>query len=387
MTSPDPVFISRLNIGVGATRIAIKDLIDVAGTITTAGCKAVERRATRATADAELLAGIRAAVDRGELTIVGKTNLHELAFGADGINAAYGTPTNPIDPTRIPGGSSSGSAVAVATGIADIALGSDTGGSIRMPAACCGIVGLKTTWGRVSLRGVWPLAPFLDTIGPMARTVADVVLGMDFLEPGFAASVSELSKPPFRIGRAYPNEQVLPAIDRAVDAALGAPGTDVAISNVSLPVWAEAQDACLTVLIGEAWLSDHHLLDDPTGVSDSIRRRLQLGSQISRAQLDAARSLRDTIRTALATLFANVDVIAIPTLPVLAPTLTDYESAPMTALTRYANIAGLPALSLPVALVESDAIGPDGHLPASIQLIGAPGSEALLCAVGRALQH
>ena len=149
-------FGSGLRSGTGL-RVAIKDLIDMAGLPTTAGCQEVERRAVPAAADASCLAGIRAAEAAGGVRIVGKTNLHELAFGVTGINAAYGTPVNPLDAGRIPGGSSSGSAVAVASGEADIALGTDTGGSIRGPAACCGIVGLKTTWGRVPLQGCWPL--------------------------------------------------------------------------------------------------------------------------------------------------------------------------------------------------------------------------------------
>ncbi len=119
-------------------------------------------------------------------SIVGKVNLYELAFGASGVNEHYGTPVNPLDPALVPGGSSSGSAVAVAADEADVAYGSDTGGSIRIPAAFCGVTGLKTTHGRISLDGVWPLAPSLDTVGPMARDVAGVAAGMALLEPGFA---------------------------------------------------------------------------------------------------------------------------------------------------------------------------------------------------------
>src|SRR4051794_36392023 len=129
------------------------------GLPTTAGCRALERRAAPAVADAACLQEIRAREAAGELWIVGKTNLHELAYGVTGINQWFGTPANPLDPRRMPGGSSSGSAVAVAVGDADVALGSDTGGSVCIPAACCGIAGLKTTRGRISLQGVWPLAP------------------------------------------------------------------------------------------------------------------------------------------------------------------------------------------------------------------------------------
>ena len=179
-------FITRLDTTGTGPRLAVKDLIDVAGVPTTAGSRAVERGAAPATADAACLAGARAAGAR----IVGKTNLHELAMLPLGTNQWFGTPVNPLDPALIPGGSSSGSAVAVAAGEADVALGSDTGGSIRIPAACCGITGLKTSYGRVPLDGVRPLAPSLDTVGPMAATVDGLVAGMALLEPGFAAATA-----------------------------------------------------------------------------------------------------------------------------------------------------------------------------------------------------
>src|SRR5580700_318297 len=140
-------------------RVAVKDLIDVIGVPTTAGCKAVADKAQPAVADAPCLAGARIA----GAAIVGKANLHELAFGGAGTNQWFGTPVNPLDPALLPGGSSSGSAVAVAEGEADYGYGTDTGGSVRIPAAFCGLAGLKTTHGRISRDGVWPLAPSLDS--------------------------------------------------------------------------------------------------------------------------------------------------------------------------------------------------------------------------------
>src|SRR5271170_5266731 len=160
---------------------------------TTAGCRAVADEAVPATADALCLAGARAAGAR----IVGRANLHELALGVTGVNPWFGTPVNPLDPRRVPGGSSSGSAVAVASGEADVAYGSDTGGSVRIPSACCGTAGLKTTWGRIPLDGVWPLSPNFDTIGPMARDVTGLEIGMALLEPGFTAA----SPASWRVGR------------------------------------------------------------------------------------------------------------------------------------------------------------------------------------------
>src|SRR5215467_9775117 len=235
-------------------RLAVKDLIDVAGIPTTAGSRAVAERADPAAADAPCMAGARS----GGAAIVGKVNLYELAYGASGVNNHFGTPANPLDPQLVPGGSSSGSAVAVADGDADVAYGSDTGGSVRIPAAFCGITGMKTTHGRISLDGVWPLAPSLDTVGPMARDVHGVTAGMSLLEPGFVVD----SAPATRIGRIRPSGiDVDPVIDAAVDAALRASGLEVV--DVDLHGWQAARMACGAILDYEAAVSNRALLDDP----------------------------------------------------------------------------------------------------------------------------
>src|SRR5580704_2124212 len=174
-------FITSLPVTGPGLRVAVKDLIDMAGLPTTAGSRVIAETAAPAEADAACLAGLRASGAQ----IVGRTNLHEIALGVTGINPWFGTPVNPLDPSRVPGGSSSGSAVAVAAGEARVAYGTDTGGSVRIPAACCGVCGLKTTAGRIPVAGVRPLAPSLDTVGPMAADVAGLVLGMQLLEPGF----------------------------------------------------------------------------------------------------------------------------------------------------------------------------------------------------------
>src|SRR5437588_5049334 len=195
------------------------------------------------------MAGARAADAR----IVGKANLHELAFGATGVNPWYGTPENPLDPSLVPGGSSSGSAVAVATDEAEVAYGSDTGGSVRIPSACCGTAGLKTTHGRISLEGVWPLALSLDTVGPMARDVAGVVLGMQLLEPGF--EVAELA--PTTVGR-YRLPNTDPEIDAAIGRALAA--AELEVVDIDLPGWMKAFTDNGIILIAEAWEANKHLL-------------------------------------------------------------------------------------------------------------------------------
>ena len=238
------VFVRRMApAGPGVLRLAVKDVVDVAGVPTTAGSRLLAETEGPAEADAACLAGARAA----GAAVVGKTNLVELAFGASGINPWFGTPPNPLDPSLVPGGSSSGSAVAVATGEADVAYGTDTAGSIRVPSACCGTAGLKTTFGRLPLSGVRPLSPSLDTVGPMARDVAGLVVGMALLEPGF-----RLRGPaPAAVGRLrLPGD---PAVDRAADGALARAG--IVVVEAEDPGWGEAWRAAELLLVAEAGAS------------------------------------------------------------------------------------------------------------------------------------
>src|SRR5205814_382300 len=240
-------FITKLDNAGDGPRLAVKDIVDVEGVPTTAGCRAVERTAKPAGADAACLAGARAAGAR----IVGKANLHELAMLPIGTNQWFGTPVNPLDPDLIPGGSSSGSAVAVANDDADVALGSDTGGSVRIPSACCGTAGLKTTYGRVSLERIWPLAPSLDTIGPMARDISGLVLGMQLLEPGFTVAPRAATK----VGRVRTSGD--PAIEAAVDGALRA--AELAVVDIDWEVLAPGGDLFTAIYFAEMFASDHEL--------------------------------------------------------------------------------------------------------------------------------
>jgi amidase len=368
-------FITRLPHARSASgiRLAVKDLIDVEGVSTTAGSRAVAQIATAADRDAACLAGARAA----GVAIVGKANLHELAYGGAGINEWFGTPVNPLDPDLLPGGSSSGSAVAVADGEADVAYGSDTGGSVRIPAAFCGITGLKTTYGRVSLDRVWPLAPSLDTVGPMARDVAGVTIGMALLEPGFVVDV-----PPARlIGRVRPaGFDVDPRIDAAVDAALARSGLQVAESD--LPGWLAAREACGAMLDAEAAESNRALLADPALralIGPNVSARLAAAEGVTPEQVAEARAAQPRWREAMASALDTVGVLALPTVPFYPPPLAAAPGVHFTAFTNAVNFAGFPALALPV---------PSAHerLPASVQLIGPPGSEALLLATGAVIE-
>ncbi len=343
-------------------RLAVKDCIDVAGVITTAGSPAVARHAEPAPADAACLAGARS----GGARIVGKANLHELCFGATGVNPHYGTPRNPLDPSRIPGGSSSGSAVAVAVGEADVGIGTDTAGSIRNPAACCGVAGLKTTFGQVPLAGVWPLAPSLDTVGVLARTVADLAAGATLLDPRLTDGA--LAPSP-TVGRLrIPGTD--PTIDAAIDSALLEAG--FVAEDVELPGWDLAHDAAITLLFGEAlvvndeiWRRSRHEL------GDDLVERFTFAQAVGPAEMGEARERRESWRQELADVFGRVGVIALPGMTIYPPRLADHPIAPNRAAAAI-NLAGHPAVAVPVPS--------GGVFPASLQLVAPDHHEPRLLA-------
>jgi amidase len=355
--------------GDSVVRLAVKDCIDVQGVPTTVGCPVIAERARPAARDAAVVAAAR----RSGAAIVGKANLSELCWSATGTNAWSGTPVNPLDPRRLPGGSSSGSAVAVAAGEADVALGTDTGGSVRIPAACCGIVGLKTTWGRVPVDGVYPLAASLDTVGPLGADVAAVELGMRLIEPGFAAGPCEL-----RVGRIRPQAgpEVDPAVDAAIDAALAAAG--VTAADVAGLDFDAAADAASLLIHAEAYPVNEYLMPELTRLSPRNQRNMTEAAALTTAEVAAANRTRDSVREWFAAMLARHPVLALPTL-VGAPPLLSGPRMPLTVFTMPANLAGLPALALPVPG------GPAG-LPASLQLIGPPGGEEQLIALGYVIE-
>jgi amidase len=314
-----------------------------------------------------------AAARRAGARIVGKTSLTELCWSASGVNPWSGTPPNPLDARRVPGGSSSGSAVAVAAGEADVALGTDTGGSVRIPAACCGIVGLKTTWGRVPLDGVYPLASSMDTVGPLGVGVAAVELGMRLIDPGFTGASA---KAPARIGRIRPAPDlgVDPATDAAVDAALaGVQVTDV--TGFDFRAVNEAGNVSIDV---EAYQANAYLLPRLDQLAPHNRRSMTEAAQITAEEAAEAARVRQDLRDWFAAALDRYPVLALPTLTG-APPLLGERGMSLTILTVPANLAGLPALSLPVPG------GPAG-LPASLQLIGPPGGEEQLIALGRMIE-
>ena len=349
-------------------RVAVKDAIDVVGVPTTVGCAAIADVAEPASADADCVATARAAGAR----ITGKANLHELCFGTGGLNPWFGNPVNPIAPDRLPGGSSSGSAVAVADDEADVGYGTDTGGSVRLPAACCGLVGLKTTFGRVSTRGVWPLSDSLDTVGPIARDVATVAEGMRLLDPGFDASTATAAT---LVGRFRPAD-VDPDLDAAIDAALAAAGFEVV--GLELPGWAAAGMPFATLILTEAWAADRAVYERaPDRISDEIRSRLESGRDWSPDLIPAAKAAQQAWRDEVAAVFGRVEVVAMPTLAGPPPRLEE-GNVPNQLVFPW-NVAGTPALAMPVTVAG-------WSMPGSLQLCGPLGGEELLCATAASVE-
>jgi amidase len=361
-------FITRLDSAGDGPRLAVKDIIDVEGVPTTAGSRALERSAEPASVDASCLEGARAAGAR----IVGKTNLHELAVLPIGTNPWFGTPVNPLDSSLIPGGSSSGSAVAVATGEADIALGSDTGGSVRVPSACCGTTGLKTTYGRIPRAGVWPLAPSLDTIGPMARDIDGLVQGMQLLEPGFESA----PRPATTIGRLRTSGDS--RIEAAVDLALNE--AEFTVIDIAWEDLAVGGDLFAAIYFSEFWECDHELAEEhPEEIGQDVTGWLEV-APVFAAEANAARARLPAWRESVRRLFDRVEVLALPTLPMFPPRIDavtpDSLAETVIGITSHValfNAAGNPCTAQPIQVAHSP-------MPASLQLVGPLDGEELLLA-------
>jgi amidase len=371
-------------------RLAVKDNFDLKGTITTAGSQYLATRGQPAQSDAACLALVR----QQNVIIVGKTNLSEFAVAPSGFNQYYGIPKNRLSRKLklIPGGSSSGSAVAVQSGLADVAFGTDTAGSIRVPAACCGVVGLKTTFGLVPLQGVFPIDPqYLDTVGPIARDIAHLVQGMDLLEKGFAAQYEKaVARKPLgrqiRIGRLY-LAGTDHRVDQAIDAALaGAQFQVITLSESLRAAWEQAKRDGNTLAAAGAWLNDGKYIGRP-GVSAKTEAILALGEYEYSVNYQGALKRRAVWQAELQKVFKTVDFIAVPTLQILTPASPPLGStavfeAQMLSIqnTTPINLAGNPAVAIPVP-VDNRAVP-----RTSLQLIGPPLSEARLLNAGRLVE-
>jgi aspartyl-tRNA(Asn)/glutamyl-tRNA(Gln) amidotransferase subunit A len=375
--------------------IAVKDLFDTAGIRTTIGSKFFAENIPQE--DAFVVEKLKQA---GAL-IVGKTNTHEIALGITGNNPHYGTARNPWDTTRIPGGSSSGSAIAVATGMALGALGTDTGGSIRIPASLCGIVGFKPTFGRVSLRGVFPLSWNLDHVGPLTKSVKDaasilqVISVYDSNDPASTKMLSgdylghlvdpvEGRKIALGVGEFVEtaDPEVLEALHKAVNI-FEALGCEVQEVNMDWLREAALANKLMTQSDGAAVHRDR-LKEHPDWFGEDIRRRLEDGAHTSSTEYILARHTQTEVRKRFERFFESYDFLMIPTTPNAAPTIEGHDAVEQAGrLTRFTapfNLTGLPALSMPCGFTKEG-------LPIGLQIISRAWADAKVLNVGYAFEQ
>ena len=375
--------------------IALKDLIDTAGVRTTGASALFKDRIPQQ--DAAVVQRLK---DAGAI-LLGKLNMHEFAYGGTSVPSYYGRVSNPWDLERITGGSSGGSAAAVAAGLCYVALGSDTGGSIREPSALCGIVGLKPTYGRVSNRGVIPLSWSLDHIGPMTRTVADAAIALQTIAGYDPNEITSQDRPVgqylegmrrsrgrLRIGvpREFFYENLHPEVQAAIDRALTVLGT----------LGAETHDVALqvstdrTVIRAEAYAYHaEYIAKTPELYLPETLAKLQLGAGIDGPTYIRARRDLDRLRRSTLNVFSSVDLLVTPTTPIPAPKASDYPTtfAGVLALdgsllrnTRPFNMYGFPTISVPCGITSAG-------LPIGLQISGPLWEEQRVLGLARAFQE
>ncbi len=363
-------FIKIFQFGASAgPAVAIKDCIDIKGMVTRCGSEAlVDAPAAKTNADV---------VDRlleAGCQIVGKTRMHELAFGMTGINAFEGTPLNPTWPDRIPGGSSSGSAAAVAARLVDFSIGTDTGGSIRQPAICCGVIGLKPTFDRVSRKGAIPFESTLDCIGPFASSISMIEHAMSAIYPGFEALPAATN---IRIARLKLDASIDPDVAEAflkVEAHDGDVLHDVDIASMG-----DAYQAGITIISRETLQANEALLERDAPLGKDVRGRLERGRLVTDDDMRNAEAVRQSFTQDIDRLLESFDVILTPALPIIPPLLSQADDAAnvlqLTLFLRPFNLSGHPAIVLPMLTSKG--------LPAGVQLVARKNEDERLCAIAR----
>jgi len=364
----DGIFLARPDGAPAGIPLAVKDLFDTAGLATTYGSILFVDHVPTGTAEP-----VRRLEAAGYAN-VGKTNLHEFAYGTTSENPHFGTVPNPLAAGRIAGGSSGGNAAALAAGLADAALGTDSGGSIRIPSACCGTTGFKPTYGLVSLEGCFPLAPSFDHAGPMARSVADCARMLEALVPDF-----EQRPPPaldeLRVGVLWTD-----VAEARVRARLAAVAAVFPHSRaIELPYPAEVGD----VFAREVAEVHRELFAENSDLyGEDVAAKIELALTVTDAEYERGLRAREEYRGLAEAVMSGLDLLLTPTLPVVAPPTGIGDPALRRTLIRCTfpfNALGWPALALPCGPAE------DG-LPASAQLVGRAGDDALVLAAGEALE-
>jgi aspartyl-tRNA(Asn)/glutamyl-tRNA(Gln) amidotransferase subunit A len=362
------VFITATPSAGSGDRLAVKDLFDTAGVRTTYGSAIFAEHVP----DASAAADVRLE-DAGYVS-VGKANLHEFAYGITSDNAHYGRVPNPLAADRIAGGSSGGCAAAIAAGLADCGLGSDSGGSIRIPSACCGTAGFKPTYGLVALGGCFPLAPSFDHAGPMARDVETCERMLRALATRYVPlALDDLRD--LRVGVAWTD--LADPLVRARVLAAAAMFSDVRALELPLSFGTGPLFGREAAIVHERLWREHR-----DAYSDNVARKIETAMAVTDAEVTEAERVRAEYREQMAALMAGVDLVLTPTLAMVAPLAAPGERPIRDRVLQFTypfNAIGAPALALPCGPAE------DG-LPASVQLVGRPGDDALVLAAGRLLE-
>jgi aspartyl-tRNA(Asn)/glutamyl-tRNA(Gln) amidotransferase subunit A len=348
-------------------RLAVKDLFDTAGLVTTYGSAIFRDHVPERTASAVTL------LEAAGYANVGKANLHEFAYGITSQNPHFGTVPNPRAPGRLAGGSSGGNAAALAAGLADAALGTDSGGSIRIPASWCGIVGFKPTHGLVPLDGCFPLAPSFDHAGPMARSVAESRAMLDVLAPGVERVDVELGE--LTLGVAW-TESAEPLVRSRVEE-LGAHFPGARRIDFPLPDWRDQLFMREVADVHRELFAEHAEL-----YGENVRVKVERCLAVTDEEADGSRRARARYRERCLEALEGVDLLVTPTTAFVAPRDDVGDLDIREATIRFTfpfNLLGWPALALPCGSAE------DG-LPASAQLVGRPGADGLVLAAGAALE-
>ena len=366
--------------------VSIKDIVDVAGVPTTSASKVPPLQPT---VDAPVVKRLR---DAGAV-IIGKTNLHEFAFGTTGEDSAFGPVHNPHDASRAAGGSSSGAAVALVEGMCLGSIGTDTGGSIRIPAAACGIVGLKGTHGEITTEGVVPLSATCDHVGPMALTVEDARIMFDALRGTPPRSAAPKSGPlVFGVPNGYLLERLDVEVRAAFDAARAAlEAARHRVVDVDIELSRSTPDIYLHIVLPEAsWYHAPLLAAHADAYSPNVRLRLEMGGYVLAEDYCRAMHLRSRLGAAVDRALASVDALFLPALPIPAPPLgaptIDIDGRPepvrnaMLRLTQMFNLTGHPAISVPAGHTQAG-------LPIGMQLVGRRNETDQLIAVAASIEH
>lgn len=374
--------------------LAIKDNIDLAGTPTTAG--ALIRKDYVPEEDAPV---VKKLLDAGMIPL-GKANMHEIAMGVTTENPHFGTARNPWNKDKITGGSSGGSAAALAAHLTPASLGTDTGGSIRIPSACCGTVGLKPTFNRVNKEGVYPLSWSLDHLGPMTRTVQDTALMFEAMIDDMNPNDS-FNNQQFENGNLQGKTISIPDVtykitDKAVldkfeEMVESLQDLGAKVEKVSLSTWDYVEYATfITIWVEAATIHKKNLQNDADKFGGDVGIQLKLGQNFTGVEYMQAQQLRRKIKDELNEILQSTDAIMLPTIPIAAPTIgnhivpvngIDQEVIPtLLGITSLGNVSGLPALAIPSGLSEE-------NLPVGIQLIGRAFEEHTLFDIGYKLEQ